>query len=186
MKWRDRPRRVRLLLTAIILVVVAASVTAVTWMLYNIATKTGTNVLTPGYVDVTAEPDEPEDPVFTPNPEDGKIGKNPTVQNTGVVPVWVRVRLAGGGLDNFDITINTDDWVPDGDYYYYKYPLATTTPDNVTNSLFNEMKLKEDVDYSEMEPPYAELDIAVYSESVQYNSGDTGAIAAFQKVIASQ
>lgn len=90
------------------------------------------NMFTTGTVDI--EIDEDLD-----DPNDWAPGiikkKEVSVENTGSLPVFVRVQLTPAwgamdgevfykdeelGIDNVIFNVNTEDWVKSGDWYYYK------------------------------------------------------------------
>jgi len=175
-----RPVRRRLLIAAITLTaVVIALSTVAAYAFFSGHTQDITNTVPLGYAGVEVWEEGGQEYVIRYDAQQEEyipIDKSPQVKNTGTVPVWVRVTVAGG-LDKFEQILYNASAHPDGfwidgedGYWYYSMPLevgkVTGTP------LFNDLQLKTDADN------LAELDIAVYAEGVQTRAGES-AIEAF-------
>jgi hypothetical protein len=163
--------------------VAAALVVTVTLALFVATPPTATNAIALGVVGVrvveagwTTVSPQPQ-PTFTKDGDEyNTISKAPQAENTGTVPVWVRVTVAG--LENYETTFtkdsttsafNSDDWETadwdgtnqkwnpssGGVVFYYKAPLAAG---DTTSAIFDSVKLKNDS---------GGLDIIVYAEAVQ-------------------
>ncbi|MCL2747880.1 MAG: signal peptidase I [Oscillospiraceae bacterium] len=190
----DRQSRLtmgRIALLAMAPIMTIALYAGATYAMFTHKTPSASNAMKPGYVQ--AEVEEDFEGVLTYD----HIEKNPSVTNTGSVPSYVRVMLAGA-LDKFALYyddggtyvqgINSLYWEDGGDgYYYYKEIL---NPGEQTKPLFTHVKLIGGVDIDDYlipdsSPPEYDLssfDIAVYAEAVQTNANNdqnlTGAAAA--------
>lgn len=168
MRMRGNSRRAWYLMPVTWLVVAAVLATAVTLMLlFGRKTKDADNTLTPGFVDVSVYESPPPPYLID---ESGTVDKQVSVKNTGEVPVWIRVKLSGGGVDNF--TFDPDP--PDGKWSYeddgFWYYTEKVAKNEFTVPLFDSITLKPGIGSN---IDLRELDIAVYSEAVQWNTGDS-------------
>ncbi len=101
--------------------------------------------------------------------------KKPTVKCTEGADCFVRVycEFSNSNADLISsLDMNTTDWVKESDgYYYYKYKLSageSTTP------LFTKVKINDDATTKAIDA-IKNLDLIVYSESVQALNAETGA-----------
>lgn len=163
-------------ITAIALVVCLLAVAIVGGSLaYFTDTDDATNTFTVGNVDITlTEPnwegsgsqDAPE--VYPGEP----LAKDPTVENVGANPCFVRIKVEG--LDCLDpagmITYRTDyvtgklgdNWVLHTDgYFYYNTVLAVG---DTTDALFDQIVIPTDLENGDAD---AEFDVEVTAEAVQ-------------------
>ncbi|MBE6969706.1 MAG: hypothetical protein E7442_06295 [Ruminococcaceae bacterium] len=124
---------------------------------FFISTQRATNVITAGGIQVELQEWADEDGTAF---EDvmhvlpgHKITKIVTVRNTGPNAAWVRmsvkksVQLAEGvtgetDLSQVELDLNTADWTEQGDWYYYKQPLA---PGKTGKPLFTTVSFAEDM-----------------------------------------
>lgn len=138
---------------------------------YYSDTDTQTNNLSIGInttdIEETYEPPE----TLTPGME---FAKNPTVKCTEGADCFVRVycEFSNSNADLFStLDINTTDWVKESDgFYYYKNKLSageSTTP------LFTKVKINDDATDKAINA-LNDLDLIVYSESVQAMNAETG------------
>jgi hypothetical protein len=167
----------RLITNLIRLAVAIAAVGAVSVMwtlgLYSDTSDPATNTLTLGTVKITLNEGSPWDDTPFATPEFNStnsytVNKAPKVTNTGTVPVYVRITVAGE--ENFSLnglnttTVNTaNKWFDAGNgVYYYLDPLA---PNGQTSALFTSVTLTN--------TGYTETDLVVYAEAVQADWVDT-------------
>ena len=107
------------------------------------------NKFTAGTVKIVLHDYFPTDGIENVNPGD-KYDKIVYVENTGTKAVYVRVKLTPawtkgesslplqvGGVNMATFPIVDDRWVPDGDWYYFKDPLA---PGHSTGYLINKVE----------------------------------------------
>jgi hypothetical protein len=100
------------------------------------------------------------------NASSSVINTGAEVINSGDTPAWVRVILAGGGLDKFDIDWRKDEWgqFNGAGIYYYTRKLEP----GESAALFTSLSLKLDgagkTDYA---GDGSDLSIAVNAEAVQ-------------------
>jgi len=173
-KWRPTYGKLAMVVSAIIFTV-ALSV-GVTYALFTASPDPATNVIPLGRVGVTVIETSQKYELTEGNGYEAD--KDVSVQNTGIVPSYARVRVVGA-LDKFEeIEYNTDDWYysdPDtgGDGYWYY--IGILAPGDTTPSLFEYVKLKGGIDVDDFLIPdsdpaeydFSSLDIAVYAEAVQ-------------------
>ena len=133
-----------------------------------------TNRFTAG--NVTTEISElfPDGQVISLSSDSSKtIRKTVCVRNTGRNDCYVRVSVgfSNGGFGASLSGLNMDDWVKEGDYYYYKSELKSG---ETTSALFTGITVpglaSRDTGYME-EGDF--LDVYVYEESVSTRHGDT-------------
>lgn len=153
-------------LAAILLISTLAIGTTLAWLRDDAS---ASNHITIGNVDIQVNEDEW-------NPDDatdiypGKTtSKNPSVENIGANPAYIRVKV---NIDSaflqyltidYDTDENTGHWYKDGDYYYYRTILL---PGEETVPLFTQFTLSSTYQESPVgEMP--EFDIIVLAEAIQ-------------------
>lgn len=139
----------RKILIASVLVIVIASLSLGT-LAYFTGNTIAHNVITSGNIGITLVEKTKSGDTLVDFPEDGISGVMPgtdvskivTVENRGSGTAWIRVKVtsqltaadgsslpgsiarADGAIDVMSFAIG-EDWVRDGDYYYYKNPVPT-------------------------------------------------------------
>ena len=157
-------------LTAIALVVALLAVAVIggTLAYFTDTTETAENTFTVGNVKIElTEPNwEGSGSVDAPEVYPGeKLAKDPTVENIGANPCFVRVSVTG--LDCLapagEITIEglSADWVKEGDYYYYTKVLAAGAK---TPALFNGIRMPADLENGDGK---TEFSVDVFAQAVQ-------------------
>ena len=164
-------KRKRLIL--ILSVVMAVSLAAGATLAYFSATDTKTNTFTVGNVKITlTEPNwVASGSVDAPEAYPGEaLAKDPTITNTGKNPCVVRIKVTWPTLpDASAITFRTDyvngklgdNWIKDGDYYYYLKPLDLN---GKTDALFDQVVMPTDLKNGDALTQY---NIDVVAEAVQ-------------------
>lgn len=165
-------------ITAIALVICLMAVAVVGGSLAYFTDKTeeAKNTFTVGNVDITlTEPNwkaagSQDAPEVYPGEA---LAKDPTVTNTGANPCFVRVSVTGldclNKVNAGDITYRTDyengklgdNWVKNGDYYYYTKVLAKG---QTTDALFDQIVIPTDLTNGDGK---TEFSVNVYAEAVQ-------------------
>ena len=135
------------------------------------------NVFTVGNVDITLTEDKWDAEGFKDAPQvypGEKLAKDPTVENVGANPCFVRIKVTGldclapAGL----ITLKTDyvegisaEWVEyDGYYYYYKDGCGVLAAGVKTDALFDQIVIPTDLTNGNAQ---TEFHVDVYAEAVQ-------------------
>lgn len=105
-----------------------------------------------------------------------EIPKNPSVRNTGNIPVFVRMRAefsSGDMKDRCEPLEISPGWFysEEDQFYYYKKILL---PQEESDPLFQKIRIREDVPEDEMQ----DFEILVYSESKDLDgySGEIGEV----------
>lgn len=126
----------KIIALSLIVALVAVAVIGASLAYFTDTSDTAENVFTIGNVDIELAEESwvPED---AENVYPGQtLPKDPTVENTGANPCFVRLHVTGldalGSADNLLITLDEigENWVVDGEYIYYTVELAAgdTTP----------------------------------------------------------
>ena len=156
---------------------------------YLTATDSATNIFTVG--NVTIELTEPQWEAV--GKEEAKevyggeaLAKDPTVTNTGKNPCFVRVSVEGLGClgnagmieyrTNYVKGALGDDWVKEGDYFYYTKPLAIGES---TPALFDQIVIPKGVTND-----MGEFDITVKAYAVQAQGAKPSFSAVQQMTVA--
>ena len=115
------------------------------------------------------------------------LAKDPTVTNTGKNPCFVRVSVEGLGClgnagmieyrTNYVKGALGDDWVKEGDYFYYTKPLAIGES---TTALFDQIVIPVDVENGDG----TEYDIVVNAYAVQAQGAKPSFSAVEQMTVA--
>ncbi|MDR3277452.1 MAG: hypothetical protein LBT12_01655 [Oscillospiraceae bacterium] len=163
----------RLIPLAALAVAGALAASTATFALFVSTPPAATNSLTIGEVSVKVIEDGWTTGTAKPIEEnEAAVAKAPQVKNTGTVPVWVRVTVAG--LENYKTYFGTesepsfnggtagDTWTKAGDIFYYNQPLEAG---NTTAAIFDSVQL---INAS------GGLDIIVFAEAVQADWVDIG------------
>ena len=132
---------------AVLAVVLCLSVLGDVTAAYFTAKDTAHNVITTGNVDIRIVEQQKVDDKLVPYPDGpiqgvmpgAEVSKIVTVRNTGSGDAWVRVHLdrsftlspdapeklpAGADPMLMELDVNTAAWEQDGEWYYYRTPLA--------------------------------------------------------------
>lgn len=176
----------KILALALVVVLAVTAVTGAT-LAYFTDNDAKTNTFTVGNVQIELTEPEWEGKVEKVYP--GQVlDKDPTVENTGANPCYVRVKVEGldylvkGGNDALKIALKTagkdginENWTEYEGYYYYNEVLGV---DDTTEALFDQIVIPTALTNADGKEHTKEYNIKVTAYAVQYEGSGLAADAA--------